>query len=73
MVKNPAANAGDKFDPRAGKSPWRRKWQNPLGYSYGHWRMAEREGRSEAREQKSSSTVLTSGKQEGRLLDHFRM
>ena len=46
---------------------------NPLGYSYGQWKMAERGGRSEAREQKSSSTVLTSRKQEGRVLDHFRM
>ena len=30
MVKNPSANAGDtgdRFNPWAGKIPWRRKWQ----------------------------------------------
>ena len=26
MVKNPPASAGDGFDLRAGKIPWRRKW-----------------------------------------------
>ena len=25
-VKNLSANAGDGFDPRVGKIPWRRKW-----------------------------------------------
>ena len=25
--KNPAANAGDGFNPWVGKIPWRRKWQ----------------------------------------------
>ena len=28
MVKNPPANAGDRFDPWVEKIPWRRKWQS---------------------------------------------
>ena len=27
VVKNPPVSAGDQFNPQAGKSPWRRKWQ----------------------------------------------
>ena len=27
VVKNPPANAGDRFDPWVEKMPWRRKWQ----------------------------------------------
>ena len=27
VVKNPPANAGDRFDPWVRKMPWRRKWQ----------------------------------------------
>ena len=43
-LKNPTANEGDSFDPRAKKIPWRRKWlpipvflpKNPM--DRGAWR-----------------------------------
>ena len=27
VVKNPPTNAGDRFDPWVGETPWRRTWQ----------------------------------------------
>jgi len=44
VVKNPPANAGDRFDPWVRKMPWRRKWQPPPvllpGKSHGQRRLA---------------------------------
>ena len=43
VVKNPPANAGDRFDPWVRKMPWRRKWQPPPvllpGKSHGQRRL----------------------------------
>ena len=71
MVKNPPANAGDEFNPQAGKSPWRRKWQPTRVFLWPVEDGLERR-KIGGREQKSL-TVLTSRKQEGRVLDHSRM
>ena len=50
VVKNPPTNAGDRFNPWVGKTPWRRKWQPTPVFLSGESPWTEEPGRLQSME-----------------------